>query len=510
MRSRAVLRPCACRFSTARAEPACSAASTRSRRSSSLPAVVWMSGPLTAPTFSRAASAIPPSVSAPRDAAVRRWSHGRGGTREREGRGGHWRREALEPVDGPRPPPAARGRRRPSPHPGPGRRLAGGARRREHGLHERRRGAPGRRRRARGVRAGGRPPGGRPRPARPLVVGAAARRPRGVRAPAALRRPRPLVVAAAARGPRRRRRPAPRVRRGRRAQVAQRRARARGRARRAVRRTHPCARSAGCSPRPSRGRTACPSRPSSASASTSTRTATSCRCPPPRRCGSPASATLDRDTVLRACLRAVAVRYRRWVEAGGDPRAGDVGAAYREACLTLGREVEVQLPGAEPLRGVAEEVDDAGRLVVARRGRWTPHAGRRRRRPRALTAACSRAPPRRRHHRPMGLPGKLLAEGERPLLVLHPHVRRLARAGARAARARAGRLVRHGGRPGRAAPAPTLRLVLAAAAVAARPAVRRPAVRRVVEHASTCSPTSGSSSGRASYAGRATTCLCAA
>src|SRR4051794_6386092 len=28
----------------------------------------------------------------------------------------------------------------------------------------------------------------------------------------------------------------------------------------------------------------------------------------------------------------------------------------------------------------------------------------------------------------MGLPGKLLAEGERPLLVLHPHARRLARA----------------------------------------------------------------------------------
>ena len=79
-------------------------------------------------------------------------------------------------------------------------------------------------------------------------------------------------------------------------------------------------------------------------------------------------ATLDRDTVLRACLRAVAVRYRSWVEAGGDPRASGIGAAYREACLTLGLEVEVQLPGAEPVRGVAEEVDDAGRLVVARPG----------------------------------------------------------------------------------------------------------------------------------------------
>jgi BirA family biotin operon repressor/biotin-[acetyl-CoA-carboxylase] ligase len=80
------------------------------------------------------------------------------------------------------------------------------------------------------------------------------------------------------------------------------------------------------------------------------------------------SAILDRDTVLRACLRAVGVRYRRWVEAGGDPRASGIGAAYREACRTLGLEVEVQRPGTEPVRGVADEVDDAGRLVVTERG----------------------------------------------------------------------------------------------------------------------------------------------
>jgi BirA family transcriptional regulator, biotin operon repressor / biotin---[acetyl-CoA-carboxylase] ligase len=79
------------------------------------------------------------------------------------------------------------------------------------------------------------------------------------------------------------------------------------------------------------------------------------------------SATLDRDTVLRACLRAVGARYRRWVEAGGEPRASGIGPAYRQACLTLGLEVEVQLPGSEPVSGVAEEVDDAGRLVVAGR-----------------------------------------------------------------------------------------------------------------------------------------------
>jgi BirA family biotin operon repressor/biotin-[acetyl-CoA-carboxylase] ligase len=81
------------------------------------------------------------------------------------------------------------------------------------------------------------------------------------------------------------------------------------------------------------------------------------------------AATLDRDTVLRACLRAVAVRYRAWVEAAGDPRSSGIGAGYREACLTLGQEVEVRLPGGdEAVRGVAEEVDDEGRLVVATAG----------------------------------------------------------------------------------------------------------------------------------------------
>jgi len=77
------------------------------------------------------------------------------------------------------------------------------------------------------------------------------------------------------------------------------------------------------------------------------------------------AATLDRDTVLRACLRALAVRYGRWADAGGDPRESGIAAGYREACLTLGQEIEVQLPGREGVRGVAEGVDDDGRLVVA-------------------------------------------------------------------------------------------------------------------------------------------------
>ena len=90
------------------------------------------------------------------------------------------------------------------------------------------------------------------------------------------------------------------------------------------------------------------------------------------------AATLDRDTVLRACLRAVAVRYRQWVDAGGDPRAAGVGAAYREACLTLGQEVEVRLPG-----------EGAGRWCGGRRRRWTTTAAWSSRPP----TACGRWPP---------------------------------------------------------------------------------------------------------------------
>ncbi|MBK6871732.1 MAG: biotin--[acetyl-CoA-carboxylase] ligase [Kineosporiaceae bacterium] len=77
------------------------------------------------------------------------------------------------------------------------------------------------------------------------------------------------------------------------------------------------------------------------------------------------SAVTDRDTVLRAYLRALAVRYRAFVEAAGDPRRSGIGAAYREACSTLGREVEVHLPGRDVVHGTAREVDDDGRLVVA-------------------------------------------------------------------------------------------------------------------------------------------------
>jgi BirA family biotin operon repressor/biotin-[acetyl-CoA-carboxylase] ligase len=76
------------------------------------------------------------------------------------------------------------------------------------------------------------------------------------------------------------------------------------------------------------------------------------------------SATTDRDTVLRAFLRALAATYRGWSAAGGDPRRSGVGAAYREACATIGSQVRVELPSGAVLEGLADGIDDDGHLLM--------------------------------------------------------------------------------------------------------------------------------------------------
>jgi BirA family biotin operon repressor/biotin-[acetyl-CoA-carboxylase] ligase len=65
---------------------------------------------------------------------------------------------------------------------------------------------------------------------------------------------------------------------------------------------------------------------------------------------------LDRDTLLRALLRSLS------------DVLGDLPAArnsYRALCSTLGTEVRVELPDGSEASGVADAVDDQGRLVVA-------------------------------------------------------------------------------------------------------------------------------------------------
>lgn len=76
------------------------------------------------------------------------------------------------------------------------------------------------------------------------------------------------------------------------------------------------------------------------------------------------SAVTDRDTVVRAYLRALAIRYARWRESAGDPRASGIAAGYREACVTIGRDVRVHRPGRGLLEGHVVGVDDDGRLIV--------------------------------------------------------------------------------------------------------------------------------------------------
>ncbi|MFA1551076.1 biotin--[acetyl-CoA-carboxylase] ligase [Actinomadura chokoriensis] len=75
----------------------------------------------------------------------------------------------------------------------------------------------------------------------------------------------------------------------------------------------------------------------------------------------------DRAPLLRAILREFETWYREWTALDGDPETSGLRTAYRDLCATLGREVRVELPGAERLTGTARDVDGTGRLVVTGR-----------------------------------------------------------------------------------------------------------------------------------------------
>jgi len=69
---------------------------------------------------------------------------------------------------------------------------------------------------------------------------------------------------------------------------------------------------------------------------------------------------LDRTALLESLLAQLRQWYAAWSADGG---AG-LRAAYVEACVTLGRDVRVALPGGRELTGRATDVDAGGRLVV--------------------------------------------------------------------------------------------------------------------------------------------------
>jgi BirA family biotin operon repressor/biotin-[acetyl-CoA-carboxylase] ligase len=72
--------------------------------------------------------------------------------------------------------------------------------------------------------------------------------------------------------------------------------------------------------------------------------------------------TTDREIVFKALLRSLARAYASW---RADPAA--LAPAYRSICVSLGTRVRVELPGEQAYEGVANDVDDDGRLVVGER-----------------------------------------------------------------------------------------------------------------------------------------------
>jgi len=74
--------------------------------------------------------------------------------------------------------------------------------------------------------------------------------------------------------------------------------------------------------------------------------------------------SLDRTPLLLAILDAFERRYLTWREAGGDPEASGLRAAYLERSGTIGRQVRAELPSGQALSGLAVGVDADGRLLV--------------------------------------------------------------------------------------------------------------------------------------------------
>lgn len=73
---------------------------------------------------------------------------------------------------------------------------------------------------------------------------------------------------------------------------------------------------------------------------------------------------LDRARLAAAVLTKLDELTRRWYAAGGDIRAAGLLHRYRDACVTIGSQVRVELPDGETVRGRAIDVVADGRLAV--------------------------------------------------------------------------------------------------------------------------------------------------
>ncbi len=72
---------------------------------------------------------------------------------------------------------------------------------------------------------------------------------------------------------------------------------------------------------------------------------------------------VDRTDVLVEALNAIREAFDAW-EVGGELNGARLARSYAAACVTLGRQVRVDLPDGSVLRGHASGIDPDGRLVV--------------------------------------------------------------------------------------------------------------------------------------------------
>ncbi len=74
----------------------------------------------------------------------------------------------------------------------------------------------------------------------------------------------------------------------------------------------------------------------------------------------------DRTIVLRSLLRNLESLYVAWLASGGDPLVG-LRDSYLRRCSTIGKTVKVELPDGTTLVGIADGLDESGRLLVGDR-----------------------------------------------------------------------------------------------------------------------------------------------
>jgi len=72
----------------------------------------------------------------------------------------------------------------------------------------------------------------------------------------------------------------------------------------------------------------------------------------------------DRTALLVTLLRSLREAYDAW-QVGGEDATARLRASYAAACVTVGRDVRVELPGGAALTGRATGVDPGGRLIVS-------------------------------------------------------------------------------------------------------------------------------------------------